>query len=290
MKLKRSFLQIVCCLAIGWVAVFVNGCAIFNAISQGDASGLMSNISNATSSIKNATEAITPSQEYYIGRAVAANLLSRYELSSDTRRTNYLNKICMALVINSDKPEIYGGYHVGILKTSEINAFATSGGHILITEGLLECTDSEDAIAAVLAHEIAHIQEKHGIASIKSSRTLNAIVSTANVLTDTGSQNSALLVAFNEGIEDVLDTLVTSGYSQSQEYDADKLALGLLHKAGYNPYAMVDMLNLLDEKLGSANTGFGKTHPTAKNRLKKVQSNLSKNYPANDHKLITIRY
>ena len=95
-------------------------------------------------------EEITPEQEYYIGRAVAGTILEKYNVYNSAKMQKYLNEICSAIVINSDKPVLYKGYYVAILDTDEVNAFATSGGHILVSRGLLQCAKSEDALAAVL--------------------------------------------------------------------------------------------------------------------------------------------
>src|SRR5574344_2492121 len=115
-------------------------------------------------------EEITPEQEYYIGRAVAGTILEKYNVYNSEKMQKYLNEICSAIVINSDKPVLYKGYYVAILDTDEVNAFATSGGHILVSRGLLSCAESEDARAAGIAHEVSHIQLQHSIKAIKSSR------------------------------------------------------------------------------------------------------------------------
>ncbi|MDR0303142.1 MAG: peptidase M48, partial [Treponema sp.] len=86
-------------------------------------------ISNSSKAIGSAAEEITPEQEYYIGRAVAANILSNYKFwTGGPALTAYLNNICTAITINSPRPDVYNGYHVAILDSNEINAFATSGG------------------------------------------------------------------------------------------------------------------------------------------------------------------
>ena len=171
---------------------------------------------------------------------------------------------------------MYKGYYVAILDSEEINAFATSGGHILITRGLLQCTASEDALAAVIAHEVAHIQLQHNIKAIKSSRATNAILATASsAIKISGKEELIELTdAFGESVNEVVNSLVNSGYSQEQEFQADKTALNLMLNAGYNPVAMTEMLNLLKTRLGSDNTGFGKTHPSAQARLLKVNIEL----------------
>ena len=108
-------------------------------------SPILTAVGTSTASIARASEAITPEQEYYIGRGVAASIADTYKVANKPQVEAYLNSICQTLVINSERPVIFNGYHVAVLDTDEINAFATSGGHIFITKGLLQCTDNEDS-------------------------------------------------------------------------------------------------------------------------------------------------
>ena len=219
---------------------------------------------SAFNSISKATEEITPENEYYIGRSVAANILTNYKTYSSPRLELYLNKICQALVLNSENPDSYNGYHVKILDSGEVNAFSTSGGHILITRGLIECANSEDGLAAVVAHEIGHIQLKHSLKSIKSSRFSSALKATA----------SAVMATELDGmVGDVMGSMLKSGYSQTQEYDADEMALTLMASAGYKPAAMLDILNQMQilESIPSSTGGMFKTHPSAKKRIANVR-------------------
>jgi predicted Zn-dependent protease len=278
---KLSFLLFVCILSIMFfsctsVSQIVSASAQIAGLTGVIDENVADGITTMSDAIGKAAEEITPSQEYYIGRAVAANILGKYELYFNPTVESYLNSICQAIVINSDKPELYKGYYVAILDSEEINAFATSGGHILITRGLLQCTASEDALAAVIAHEVAHIQLQHNIKAIKSSRATNAILATASsAIKISGKEELIELTdAFGESVNEVVNSLVNSGYSQEQEFQADKTALNLMLNAGYNPVAMTEMLNLLKTRLGSDNTGFGKTHPSAQARLLKVNIEL----------------
>jgi predicted Zn-dependent protease len=234
-------------------------------------------INQAGEAFEKVREDITPEQEYYIGRAVGANILTNYKLyTGNPALTAYLNRICNAIVINSEQPEVYNGYHLNILDSGEINAFATSGGHIFITRGLIACADSEDALAAVIAHEIAHIQEKHSLKAIKSSRFSQAVLATASAAAVTAGNAGAsvggmdlaeLTGAFNESVNDVVTTLVNNGYSQAQEFDADSKALKLMAATGYEPSALIDMLRLLEKNQGAHPGGFNKTHPSPAQRI-----------------------
>ena len=216
-----------------------------------------------------AVEEITPEQEYYIGRAVAANILARYKVwDGNPALTAYINKICSAITVNSPRPDVFNGYHAAILDSNEINAFATSGGHIFVTRGLISAAKSEDALAAIIAHEIAHIQLQHGIKAIRTARITQALTTTA-----IGMTVNELTGIFSEAAGEIVSALVNNGYSQTQEFDADSTAMGLLASAGYNPLGLIDMLRALSA-VQTGSSGFGKTHPTPAQRITNAQKSI----------------
>jgi predicted Zn-dependent protease len=109
-------------------------------------------IKKSTDAVAKTQEEFTPEQEYYIGRSVAAVILNKYPPYMNQPANEYLNLIGQTLAQVSEMPEIFRGYRVLVLNSNEINAFATPGGHIFITKGLLRCCRTDDAVAAVLAH------------------------------------------------------------------------------------------------------------------------------------------
>ncbi|MDR1389128.1 MAG: M48 family metalloprotease [Treponema sp.] len=223
-----------------------------------------------------AADNLTPENEYYIGRAVAANVASNYKVYNGNRNLQvYLNKICLAIVINSPRPDIWNGYHVAILDSQEINAFATPGGHIFLTRGLIASADSEDALAAVIAHEVAHIQLRHGLAAIRNARYIDAFkeAAFAGASAGTGVDVKAMAGTLGDSVSEIVVTMVNNGYSKQQEFDADKTALSLLAAAGYLPASMLDMLNAL-QKNTVRGQGFGKTHPSPAERITNTNRNL----------------
>ena len=121
---------------------------------------------NRISAAIESSKGITPDQEYYIGRAVAAKIVSTYTILEDEDLTKYLNLVGNAVAVNSDNPDVPGGYHFGILDTKDINAFACPGGIVFVTKGLIDTLENEDELAAVLAHEIGHYKKKHTLTSI----------------------------------------------------------------------------------------------------------------------------
>jgi predicted Zn-dependent protease len=264
------------CLIAGFAALAVSCLGMAQAIGDsademGDSKGAKA-LSQSVRSIERALEEITPEQEYYIGRAVGANLLTNYQLYQENPDlTLYLNKITTALAINSKKPEIFNGYHAMVLDSPEINAFATPGGHIFITRGLLNCASSEDALAAVIAHELAHIQLQHSIKAIKSNRVVNAFATTGSSLA--GLALSDLTEILDEAASDIVSAM-QEGYSQNQEFAADTLALELLADTGYDPSGLAAMLRRLEQNQGQSAGGFAKTHPSPEDRIAQLERPL----------------
>jgi predicted Zn-dependent protease len=163
------------------------------------------------------------------------------------------------------------------LDSNEINAFATSGGHIFVTRGLISAAKSEDALAAVIAHEVAHIQLQHSIRAIKTSRITQALIVTgaSTVGAVSGMNVNELTSVFNESVGEILQTLVNSGYSQTQEFAADNTAMSLLASAGYNSSALIDMLKELNA-VQTSSAGFGKTHPSPAQRITNAERSVSR--------------
>jgi predicted Zn-dependent protease len=212
----------------------------------------------------------TPEDTYYLGRTVAANILTIYKpYTGNPELTRYLNKICQTILINSPGFELYNGCHVNILDSPDYNAFASPGGHIFITRGFVEAAASEDMLAAIIAHEMAHILLKHGINMISSMRLNEEMAAAANRAAElTGnSQAARRAMEFRNSITTMMDIMVKNGYSQGQEFEADHKALELLTAAGYDPEALLQVLIILHGIQGSHPGGLYMTHPSPVDRF-----------------------
>jgi beta-barrel assembly-enhancing protease len=238
-----------------------------------------------------AFEKLTPENEYYIGRAVIADLLgrkqdgrARYPVLDRPDLNRYVNRLGQALALLSDRPETFGGYRFLVLDADEINAFAAPGGLIVITRGMVRCCRSEDALAAVLAHEIGHVQLAHGLHSIEKSRFTGAWTTVLAEAGKTfGSRELAEAVkAFEGSISDVTQTLVVDGYSRGAERDADAAAVAILRRAGYDPHALIDMLGQMEQRLKPDGLDFNKTHPPPAVRIRDLRAKLTE-APAPPH-------
>lgn len=275
-------------LPLAWLAVaglFLLGCNNPDAVSRvigsfGASIGGAPVGDYAASAVKgaqavaHAAEDFTPEQEYYIGRAVGASLLAKYRPLKDAKANAYVNEVGQALAMFSDMPQTYGGYHFLILDSTDINAFAAPGGLVFVTRGMLRCCAGENALAAVLAHEIAHVQGKDALRAIKRSRTTEAlaIIGGEAVKHVGGGDVARLTDIFADSIGDIMSTMVNNGYSRSLEYQADKTAITILSRTGYDPAGLPDMLAEMQKRLTPGGADFAKTHPAPADRITELAS------------------
>ena len=273
-------------LALPALVFIISGCESMGSLAEGLTSvGVATgNISasqkaaldKSSQAIQKSFEDITPEQEYYIGRAVAATVFSEYRAYNDKKSNDYINLLGTGLAYVSDRPETFRGYHFQVLDSEEINAFAAPGGLITVSRGLLRCARSEDEVAAILAHEIGHVVMEHGLKAIKTSRLTSALTSTALAAGQTlaPQELQELTATFGDSIGDITNTLINSGYSRAQESEADHQAVVILERAGYDRKALVRMLEVMETKLTPGGMDFAKTHPDPDERIRDVNGML----------------
>ena len=288
---RREFLSLACkwgILSLGAAPVlssFISGCETLDTLAKSGPSFQIGDVVVDTKAIAKETqvvtksfEDITPQQEYYIGRTVGAMILEKYPPYNNPAADGYVNVMGQMLAQASDCPETYGGYHFLIQDSDEINAFAAPGGFIFLTRGMLRCCPQEDAVAAVLAHEIGHVQYKHGLRAIKQSRVTSALTALAiKGAKKYGDEDLAKLTETFEGsISDITKTLIVNGYSRSFENQADLAAISILQRTGYNPNGLVTMLNQMKTQLKPGRQDFAATHPSPDSRLAEIQPYVGK--------------
>ena len=294
--------NLIACAVLVLAVLALAGCRNPEALSQalGSFGGSVAGVpvgDYATSAVKGATavahaaEDFNPQQEYYIGRAVGATLLAKYQPYNNAAANAYVNEVGQSLAMFSDLPQTYGGYHFLVLDSAEINAFAAPGGLIFITRGMVRCCSGENALAAVLAHEIAHVQNKDALRAIKRARTTEAlgIIGGEAVKHAGGGQLSQLSSLFADSIGDIMTTMVNNGYSRSLEYQADKTAVSILTRTGYNPSGLPDMLAEMQKRLSPGGADFAKTHPAPGHRISEL-ANLARVAEVNEPAVRAARF
>lgn len=194
-------------------------------------------------------------QEIAIGEQINQQLLSKQvKLFRNQEAQNYINQIGQRLAQASDRPNI--PYTFQVVNDRNVNAFATMGGFVYIHTGLIAAADNEAELASVIAHEIGHIAGRHAVKQMRQAAVA------AGVATAVGADQNKLVQI---GVELALNR----PKSREAEYEADRLGLGTMIRAGYAPRGAVDfMAKLL--KSGSPPTIIS-THPATGDRISAMQ-------------------
>jgi predicted Zn-dependent protease len=227
---------------------------------------------NLNKNLSKVKTSLTDEEEYYLGRGVSAMVFSKYKAFSNASLNQYVNKVGLLVAGVSEKPETFSGYHFQVLDSEEVNAFAAPGGFIFVTNGLLKLVPDEDALAGVLAHEVAHVVQGHGVKAIAQANLTQAFLVLGKEVASsyTPGDLRVLTETFGGSITDVFETILGKGYSRSQEYDSDELAVELVKLVGYNPNGLANTLDALSKKKGDG--GWFSTHPEPADRLDELGS------------------
>jgi predicted Zn-dependent protease len=215
---------------------------------------------------------ISDSEEYYLGRAVAANVFAAYSPTGDAAFTDYLNSVGSWVAMCSPLPATYGGWHFEALGSTQINAMACPGGLIFVTTGLLSYVEDEDELACVLAHEVAHVALHHGIGSVQQSRWIQAFSLAGMTGAERWGSDELREAAESYGdvVTDISESIITKGYSRESEEQADSLAMVIAAAAGYDPSALGRVIQRMAAVTARSGPGFWQTHPSPEDRLEKV--------------------
>lgn len=236
-----------------------------------------------------ATQAeLTESQEYYVGRGVAANAIASKPLCDKKDLEEYVAQVGYTVALESDRPETFKGYHFGVLQDNDsINAFAAPSGFIFVTTGALIAMNNEDELAGVLAHEIAHVNLQHPeLAALRAARQANLMegLNTASKIAAFGlglfgkekaaANVEMLSKAFGPYIENFSKEIMVDGYGRESELAADALAVDLLSRPGvrYDPHALKAFIGRLPQK----DRGAWATHPQLKGRIEAIDREIQK--------------
>ena len=196
---------------------------------------------------------VGPVQEFQMGKVVASRIFPLYKIvaPSDTRAL-YLARVGTALAMASNDPMPYHGYLFILVESNEVNAFAVPGGFVFVTTGMLEFLKDEDELAAIIGHEIGHMELRHGIKAVGKERVLKLFSMLKEIGVDgTGGVMTAQL---KELVDEVLGKLLRSirnGYGIEIESQADWRSLQLCARLGYDTKALYDVLERFKEAKGS---------------------------------------
>jgi len=205
-------------------------------------------------------------QEVELGKQINQQLLKRgnVKLYRDSAANEYINRIGQRLVAVSPRSDI--PYTFQVVEDDSINAFATMGGFVYINTGLMKAADNEAQLASVIAHEIAHIADRHGVKQLRQ-RLLAQGLATAAGVDDS--------VAVQIGVELAL----RRPKSRQAEFKADEIGVETLKTAGYAQYGAITFMEKLLRK--DSPPSFLSTHPATSARIYRMKQMINPEFAYN---------
>ena len=205
-------------------------------------------------------------REMQIGQQLAAVLLGSKPLYGDMAMQRYINQLGRWISLQSPRPNL--PWTFAILDDAGFNAFATPGGYVFVTRGLMDRVTDEAELAGILAHEITHVTSRHHLIALNKSAQAGLLTQaiSSQFKNNLGGMVSAQLLSLGRN-------LYTKGLDQQDEFDADRAGVALAARAGFDPYGLVAVI----QQLRSASPDDAQfalslsTHPPAQVRLNQLE-------------------
>ncbi len=204
-------------------------------------------------------------KEIKIGEAVSRQIEAQYKIVTDVDANERVEQILDRIVAVCDRKDLV--YFIKILDEDIMNAVSLPGGYLYVFKGLIDHAETDDELAGVIAHEVGHITAKHSIKRMQAS--YGALL--AQILSTQANGNIAGGVGF------ALNSLFLE-HSQQDEFQADRLSVKYLKKAGYNPEGIGGFLAKLQEEQEKAPVqpySYWRTHPHLPQRIAVVNQEVS---------------
>jgi beta-barrel assembly-enhancing protease len=197
--------------------------------------------------------------EIALGRQVNTQLTnSEFRVYNNAAITGYVNAVGQRLVPHSDRSSI--PYIFQVIQDDSVNAFATMGGYVYVTTGLLRTASNESELAGVIGHEIGHIAHKDALEGMKQAAIAQGIAGAVGL-----NRNQMVGLAVQVALE--------LPASREAEYEADQHGFTTMGEAGYSQAGMVSFMQKLVRE--GTPPEFLSTHPDARNRVTALQTMLS---------------
>ncbi len=210
-------------------------------------------------------------KEVEVGRKLAAQVREELTIAADDPLQARVRAIGERIVAVCDRKELV--YSFSVVEDAEVNAFSLPGGYVFVNNGLIKKATSDDELAAVIAHEVAHITARHSVKRYEGR--LGAQLARLAALASRQGQAVA-------GVSTALQAAQLS-YARQDELEADRLAVRYLQAAGFNPRAMLTFLETLREvhqqresylPRGIVRPHYALTHPYVPERVRAVKEAL----------------
>ncbi|HYC44638.1 MAG TPA: M48 family metallopeptidase [Burkholderiales bacterium] len=212
---------------------------------------------------------LTAEEEVALGRQLAPQMAAQFggvSAGAARERVRAVGDRVVARSSAARTPYKYSFYLLADRRT--VNAFALPGGQIFITEALYSLLQSEDELAAVLGHEVGHVLARHSAEHLAKQQLTQALIGAVAV--GSGDYNTAQLAQ-------LAGSFINMNHGRDDELEADRLGLRLTREAGYDPRAMIRVMEVLEKASGgSGQPEFASTHPNPGNRIARIKEELAK--------------
>ncbi len=220
---------------------------------------------------ENQRVAMSPDQEIALGLQSAPQMAQQHGgLHPDSRAQQHIDDIGARLVKRSAARDTGWNWEFHLLRDSDtVNAFALPGGQIFITAALYKRLKTDDQVAGVLGHEIGHVIARHGAEHLAKQQLTQGLTGAATVAG--GSQGIGRMAQ-------MVGSMVNMKYGREDELESDKLGVRFMAEAGYNPVALIRVMEILAEASGGASRQpeFFSTHPNPENRIERIKEEIAK--------------
>ena len=222
---------------------------------------------------------LTIEEEIALGLQSAPQMAQEFGgLDPDEQLQALVDDIGTKLVESSDAAQTEYPFEFHVLADSQtVNAFALPGGQIFITRALVILLETEGELAGVLGHEIGHVVGRHSAEQLAKSQLIQGLAGAAGVgLYDPQNPESASAAQMAQ----VVGAMVQMKYGRDDELQSDRLGVRFLSDAGYDPRALLRVMEVLAQAGGGARQPeFMSTHPDPGNRLERIQEAIEQEFP-----------
>ena len=223
---------------------------------------------------------ISKEQEVALGLQAAPQMAQEFGgLSPDQPAQTQVDKVCASVVGQSEAGKSDYPFECHLLADPEtINAFALPGGQVFITDALYEKLQTEGQLAGVLGHEIGHVVGRHGAEHIAKAQLTEGLTGAAVIAASDPDHPQNSQYAAQMAI--LIGQLVDLKYSRDDELEADRLGVRFMSEAGYDPRALLGVMEILaSSSEGARPPEFFSTHPNPENRMEKIQEEINAEFP-----------
>ncbi len=224
----------------------------------------------------------SPQQDVQVGRENAAQVDKELPILQDATVERYVNELGRRLSAYTPNNREEYVWQFKVVNSEDINAFALPGGFIYVNRATIEAAQDEAQLAGVMAHEEGHVVMRHGTHQASTMMLAKGAVGILGGVL--GGQDGSPTGTVLQGVVGLGVNSALLHNSRSAESQADQVGTYVLYQAGYDPQAMVQFFQIIEQKYPQRTIQFFSDHPNPENRITKVDEEIPQLGPAKQWK------